>query len=135
MQSQMSVLVICRLRCLCWLCCEVCINKEKTVKFTRFNRKVGYFAGLFNLRGQDIAYNPVFFAYAVVEADRSKYPILFLREASTRKGSLTVHLQAESDGTCRQADCVEVCWIWLSVHLASQFSVAPYNSCSSDDCF
>ena len=68
------------------------------------------FIGLFNLRGSDIAYNPVFFAYAIVETEPNTKPRLYLREASNRIAALKSHLNAGKDGTCASynGNCVEV---------------------------
>jgi Xaa-Pro aminopeptidase len=38
-----------------------------------------FLAGLFNLRGSDIQYNPVFFAYAIVPAQSD--PVLYISES------------------------------------------------------
>ena len=70
------------------------------------------FIGLFNLRGSDIAYNPVFFAYAIVETEPNTNPRLYLRDASNRIAALKSHLNAGNDGTCASSNgnCVEVGW-------------------------
>lgn len=67
--------------------------------------------GLFNLRGSDIDYNPVFFAFAVVDRTQSSGSNvrLYLREKTSRLTSaLQSHLNCEQDGTCATANCVEV---------------------------
>ncbi|XP_067946976.1 xaa-Pro aminopeptidase 1-like isoform X1 [Watersipora subatra] len=65
-------------------------------------------AWLFNLRGSDIDYNPVFFAYAIVEKETTTSPKLYLRSAATRRASIAGHLQSADDGSCSSANCVKI---------------------------
>ncbi|KAF6027275.1 XPNPEP2 [Bugula neritina] len=67
-------------------------------------------AWLFNLRGADIAYNPVFFAYAIVEKSSSTNPKLYLREHNARLSAVKAHLNCGDDGQCPVGtpDCVNV---------------------------
>ncbi|KAK3097125.1 hypothetical protein FSP39_006609 [Pinctada imbricata] len=66
-------------------------------------------AWMFNLRGSDIAYNPFFLSYAIIEAD-SKHMTLFLRNHASKlnkeptdsetTANLTSHLNTSPSGQC-----------------------------------
>lgn len=78
--------------------------------FLFLSNTVLIFIGLFNLRGADIAYNPVFFAYAIVEKSSSTNPKLYLREHNARLSAVKTHLNCGDDGQCPVGtpDCVNV---------------------------
>ncbi|ELU16161.1 hypothetical protein CAPTEDRAFT_182452 [Capitella teleta] len=61
-------------------------------------------AGLFNLRGSDIAFNPFFFAYAILEAATESIS-LYLRDFEHRISSaeLQRHLNTSPEGLCHSS--------------------------------
>ena len=62
------------------------------------------------MRGSDIAYFPLFFAYAIIDTDKASNPKLYLREKNNRISGIMTHLNTGSDGTCSSSsgDCVQV---------------------------
>lgn len=63
---------------------------------------------LFNVRGGDVDYRPLFFAYAIVPA--TGYPRLYLRDRDSRLRGIASHLRCDSSGRCRPGErmCTEV---------------------------
>lgn len=60
------------------------------------------FSGLLNLRGSDIAYNPVFYGYAIITPDdlyifveKSKLPITFDQHLAQNEVTATIHDYAD----------------------------------------
>lgn len=83
------------------------------------------FSGLFNLRASDIAYNPFFISYAILEQNRVRLYIIdkVMKLTATPSDNMTdvtmaTHLNTGSTGNCSSisGECVEVIFFDLFKH-------------------